>query len=187
MISPFKLMRRVFHLFLFLKDPNQVSTTTVLTAYFFVFLSVATMSVLAQVQLRSTFLQMTHLLTPYWTPVREERSRRQTTPVWIILHTAERPRPALPGSPPPTTRWDHSSRRLNTSHPSPSHWKQRRLTSQCWPSRDSRSLSCHVTFINTNQRGGMMATPRNKGRTISCRTINVFLSPALSAELNKHL
>lgn len=147
------------------------------------------MSVLAQVQLRSTYLQMTHLLTPYWTPVREGRSRRssQTTPVWIILHTVERPRPALPGSPPPTTRWDYSSRSLTTSHPSPSRWKQRRLMSQCWPIRDSPSLSCHVTFINTNQRGGMMATPRNKGRTISCRTINLFLSPALLAELNKHL
>lgn len=145
-------------------------------------MAIVTMSASAQVQLRSTFLQMTHLLTPYWTPV-----RRQTTPVWIILHTVESPQPVLPGSPPPTTHWDHSSRRLNTSHPSPSQWKQRRLMSQCWPSRDSPSPSCHVTFINTNQRGEMMATPRNKGRTTSCRTINFFLSPALLAEWKKHL
>lgn len=134
------------------------------------------MSVLAQVQLRSTYLQMIHLLTPYWTLVRELRSRRnsQTTPVWILLHTVERPQPVLPGSPPPTTNWDYRSRRLNTSHPSPSHWKQRRLMSQCWPIRDSPSLSCQVTFINTNQREGKIATPRNRGRTISYRTINFF-------------
>lgn len=147
--------------------------------FIFVFISVVTMSVLAQVRLRSTYLQMTRLLTPYWTPVREGRSRRSSTPIWILLHTVERPRPALPGSPPPTTRWDYRSRSINTSHPSPSRWRRRRLMSQCWPSRDSPSLSCHVTFINTNQRGGMMATLGSQGQTRSCRTINLFLSPTL--------
>lgn len=145
-----------------------------------VFISIVTMSVLAQVRLRSTYLQMTRLLTPCWTPVREGQSRRSslTTPVWILLHTVERPQPALPGSPPPTAHWDYRSRSINTSLPSPSRWKRHRLMSQCWPSRGSPSLSCHVTFINTNLRGGMMATPGNQGQTRSCRTINLFLSPA---------
>lgn len=143
---------------------------------------IVTMSVLAQVRLRSTYLQTTRLLTPCWTPVREGQSRRSslTAPVWIRLHTVGRPRPAPPGSPPPTTHRDYRSRSINTSHPSPSRWKQRRLTSQCLPSRDSPCLSCRVTFINTNQRGGMMATPGHQARTRSCRPVNWFLSPALS-------
>lgn len=138
------------------------------------------MSVSAQDRLRSTSLQMTRLLTPYWTHLREGRSRRSSlnTPVWIRLHTAERPRPAPPGSPPHTTLWDCRSRSRNTSHPSPSRWKQRRLMSQCWLSRDSPSPSCHVTFINTNQRGGLMTTPRSRERTRSHRTIRLFPSPA---------
>lgn len=138
------------------------------------------MSVLALV-LRSTYLQMTHLLTPCWTPVRQGQSRRSslTTPAQILLHITERPQPAPPGSPPPVTRWDYRSRSINTSHPFPSRWRRRRLMSQCWPSRDSPSLLCHVTFTNTNQREGMTATPGNQGRTRSCRTINLFLSPAL--------
>lgn len=141
------------------------------------------MSVLAQVRLRSTYLRMIHLRTRCWTPVKEGRSRRSslTTPAWIHLHTVERSLPAPPGSPPPAIRWDCRSRSINTSHPSPSRWKRHRLMSRCWPSRDTPSLSCHVTFINTNQRRGMVATPGNKGRTRSCRTINLFLSPAPSA------
>lgn len=130
------------------------------------------MSVLAQGPLRCTFLRTTHLPTPYWTPVKEGR-RRRGSQTMVLRTVAEAPR-APPGSPPPTTRWDCSSRSSNTSHPSPSHRRQRRRTSRCWPSRDSRSLWCHVTFINTNQRGGTMATPRCRGWTTSCRTINLF-------------
>lgn len=143
------------------------------------------MSVLAQVPLKSTYLQMTHLLTPYWTPVREGRSRRSSRiTAWILsLHTAVRPRPVLPGSPPPTTPWDHKSKSLNASHPSPSHWKQLRLMSQYWLSRYGPSHSCHVTFINTNQRGRMMEAPHSQGWMVSCRTINLFLTPAPLAEL----
>ncbi len=157
------------------------SSPPTFTDVIFVFISIVTMSVLARVQLRSTYLQMTRPLTPYWTPVREGRSRRSslTTPVWIRHRTVVRLQPAPPGSPPPTTRWDSRSRRTSTSHPSPSHWKRRRLMSQCWPSRDSPCLSCHVTFINTNQRGGMMAPPGNQDPTRSCRTIKSLLSPAL--------
>lgn len=145
------------------------------------FVSTVTMSALVLVRLRSIYLQMTHRPTPYWTPVREEQSRRSSlaTPVWSPHPTLERPQPALPGSLPPTTHWDCRSRRINTSHPSPSHWRQHHLMSQCLLSRDNLSLSCHVTFINTNQRGGRMATPSNQGRTRSCRTINLFPSPVL--------
>lgn len=152
-----------------------------INCHIFVFFSIVMMSVLAQVQLRSTYQQTTHLLTPFWTPFREGQSRRSslTTPVQILLNTVERPQPAPPGSPPHTTHWDYRSRSINTSHPSPSRWKRRRLMSQCWPSSDSPSLSCHVTSINTNQRGRMMATPGNQGQTRSCRIINLFLSPAM--------
>lgn len=141
------------------------------------------MSVSARVQPRSTYLQMTHLLTPYWTPVREGRSRKssQITLVRIIRHSMERPRRVRPGSPHPATSQDYRSS-LDTLHPSLSHWKQRHLMSQCWLSRDSHSLSCHVTFINTNQRGGMKA-PRKRDQTISFRTTNLFFSPVLLAEL----
>lgn len=139
------------------------------------------MSVLVLVRLRSTYLQMTHPLTPCWIPVREEQSRRSSlaTPLWIPHHIQEKPQPALPGSLPHTTHWDYRSRSINTSHPSPSHWRRHHLMSQCLLSRDSPSLLCHVTFINTNQTGGTMATPSNQGQTRSCRTINLFLSPAL--------
>lgn len=152
-----------------------------LLIHYFFFVFIVTMSVLVLVRLRSTYLQMTHLLTPYWTLVREEQSRRSSlaTPVWILRHTLEKPQPALPGSLPPTTHQDYRSRSINTSHPSPSHWRRRHLMSQCLQSRDSPSLSCRVTFINTNQRGGTMATPSNQGQTRSCRTINLFLSPVL--------
>lgn len=147
--------------------------------FIFVFLPVAMMSVLVQVRLRSTSLQMTHLLTHWWTPVRGEQSRRNglATPLQILPHTAERPQPVLPGFLPPTTHWDCKSRSINILHLSPSHWRQHHLMSQCCQSRDSPSLSCHVTFINTNQRGGMMATPSNSLRTRSHRTVNLFLSP----------
>lgn len=147
------------------------------------------MSALVQVQPRSTYLQMTRPLTHFWTPVREGQSKRSSpaTPAWIPLRTVERPQPALPGSPPPTTHWGFHSRSINTSHPSPSRWKRRRLTSQCWPSRDSRSLSCHVTFINTNQRVGMTATLNNQGPTRSCRRVDLCLPPASSNESNKHV
>ena len=130
------------------------------------------MSVLAQDRLRSTSPQMTRLLTPYWTRVRAGRSRRSSpaTPARI-------PRPAPPGSPPPATRWDQ--RGINTSRPSPSRWRRRRLTSRCWrSSRDSPSLSCHVTFTNTNQRGGRRAARGSLGRTRSCRTVRLFPPPA---------
>lgn len=132
------------------------------------------MSVLARVPPRSTYPQMTRLLTPCWTPVKERRSRRSSpaTAAWIPPRTVGRAQPAPPGSPPPPTRWD--CRSPNTLRPSPSRWKQRRLMSPCWPIRDSPSPSCHVTFINTNQRGRMMATPRNMGRTTSCRIINFY-------------
>lgn len=137
------------------------------------------MSALAQVRLRSTSLQMTRLLTPWWTPVREGSSRRDSpaTPFQSLLHTVERPQPVPPGFPPPTTHWDCKSRSINTLHPSPSRWRRLRLTSRCWRSRDNPSLSCHVTFINTNQSGGMMATPSNSRQTRSHRTVNLFLSP----------
>lgn len=151
------------------------------------------MSVLALV-LRSTYLQMTHLLTPCWTPVRQEQSKRSSqttpTPAQILLHITERPQPVPPGSPPPTTSWDYRTRSINTSHPSPSRWMRRRLMSQCWPSRDSPFLLCHVTFTNTNQRGGTTATPSNQGRTRSCRTINFFFHLCnwlFPVELYKHL
>lgn len=154
-----------------------------ITMGFIVVVSVVTMSVLAQGPLRSTFLPMTHLPTPCWTPVKEGQRKRssQTTALMVRRTVAAAPR-VPPGSPPPTTRWDCSGRSSNTSHPSPSHRRQRRPTSRCWPSRDSRSLWCHVTFINTNQRGGTMATPRCRGWTTSCRTINLFFTPALLAE-----
>lgn len=141
------------------------------------------MTVLAQGPLRSTFLQMTHLPTPYWTPVKEgQRKRSSQTTAWMVPRTVAAALRAPPGSPPPTTRWGCRGRSSNTSHPSPSHRRQRRRMSRCWPSRDSRSLWCHVTFINTNQRGGTMATPRCQGWTTSCRTINLFCTPALLAE-----
>lgn len=150
--------------------------------FIFAFTSIVMMSVLAQVRLRSTYLQMTHLHTPCWTPVREGQSSSSSssraTAAQLRLHTVERPLPVLPGSPPPTTHWDYRNRSINTLHPSPSRWRQHRLMSQCWLSMDSPSLSCHVTFINTNQRGETMVTPSNFQRTRSCRTVNLYFSPA---------
>ncbi|CAF90953.1 unnamed protein product, partial [Tetraodon nigroviridis] len=98
-----------------------------------------TMSVLAQGPLRSTFLQMTHLPTPSWTPVKEGQSRRGSHPAaCMVLRTAGGVPKVPHGFPPPTTRWDCSSRSSKSSHPSPYHRRQRRPTSRCWPSRDRR-------------------------------------------------
>lgn len=140
------------------------------------------MSVLAQGPPRSTFLQMTHLPTPSWTPVKEGQSRRGSPPAaWMVLRTVGGVPRVPPGSPPPTTRWDCSSMSSKTSHPSPYQRRRRRLTSRCWPSRDSRCRWCHVTFLSTNQRGGAMATPRSLSWTTSCRTINLVFTPVLLA------
>lgn len=140
------------------------------------------MSVLAQGPLRSTFLQMTPLPTPSWTPVKEGQSRRGSHPAaWSVLRSVGGVPTVPPGSPPPTTRWDCSSRSSQTLHPSPYHRRQRRPTSRCWPSRDSRCRWCHVTFLSTNQRAGATAVPPSLGWTTSCRTINLGLTPALLA------
>lgn len=167
-----------FLLCLILKTNIQARVTEPLSPVSF---SAVMMSALAQVRLRSSYQQMTPLPTPCWTPVREARSRRSslTTAASILLLTVERRQPAPPGSPPPTAHWDCKS--INKSQPSPSRRRQRRLMSQCWPSRDNPSHSCHVTFINTNRREGMKAARSNRGQTRSCRTTNLFLSPALSA------
>lgn len=141
------------------------------------FVSVVTMSVLAQGLLRSTFLQMTPLPTPSWTPVKEGQSRRGSHPAaWSVPRSVGGVPRVPPGSPPPTTRWDCSSRSSQTSHPSPYHRRQRRPTSRCWPSRDSRCRWCHVTFLSTNQRAGATAGPPSLGWTTSCRTINLGLT-----------
>lgn len=150
---------------------------------FFVFISVGMMNVLIQIQLKSTFPRMTHLLTLFWTPVRVDKSQKCTpaTPIQMFPETVERPLPALPGSPPPTTPRNKS---INMSHPSPSHRRQRHLMSQCWLNRDSPSLLCHVTFINTNQRGEKMATPSSSQQTRSPRTVDLFSSPKLPVVLS---
>lgn len=156
-----------------------ITTTTAVNCFIYVFISIVTMSVLAPVRLRSTYLQMTRLPTPYWIHVREGQGRTSSRATPVRIHTVERPQPALAGSPPPTTRWDCKSKSITTSRPSPSRWRRHRPMSLCWPSRDNPSLSCHVTFINTSQRGGAMAAPSNQGQARSCRTINLFLPPAL--------
>lgn len=113
-------------------------TVCALTVLFVFFVSVVTMSVLAQGPLRSTCLQMTHLPTPSWTPVKEGQSRRDGHPAaWMDLRTVGGVLRLPPGSPPLTTRWDCSSRSSKTSHPSPYRRRRRRLTSRSWPSRDS--------------------------------------------------
>lgn len=150
--------------------------------YLSVFTAVVTMSVSDQVHLRSTYPQMTHLLTLYWTPVGAWQSQRSSplTRVQMLLRAMERRQPALPGLPPPTIPWD--CRSSNTLHPFPSPWRQRRLTSRCWRSRDNPSLSCHVTFINTIQKEAIMKTPLSSQQTRSRRTIKQFSPPELLGE-----
>lgn len=133
------------------------------------------MSVLAPGPLTSTFPQMSHLPTPSWTPAKGGQSRRGSHPAaWKVLRTVGAVPRVPPGSPPPATHWDCSSRSSNTLHPSPCQRRQRHLTSRCWPSGDSHCRWCHVTFLSTNQSGAAMATPRSLGWTASCRTINLF-------------
>ena len=129
------------------------------------------MNVLAQVRLRSTYPQMTHLLTLYWTPVRAEQSQRSNPPTPVQM-----PQPVRPGSPPLTTPWNYRIRSMNILHPSPFRWRQRRPMSQCWLNRGNPSLLCHVTFTNTNQRGELMATPSDCQQTRYRRTIHLFLN-----------
>lgn len=148
----------------------------------FVFPPAVTMSVSVQVPLRSTYPQMNHLLTLYWTPVGAWQSQRSSslTRVQMLLRAMGRHQPALPGLPPPTTPWD--CRSINTSHPFPSPWRRRRLTSRCWLSRGSPSLSCHVTFINTIQKGPITTTPHSSRQTRSRRTLNRFSALELLGE-----
>lgn len=149
-------------------------------------MSTAMMSVLDQIRLRSTYQLMTHLPTPCWTPVGARLSQRSSphTPLQMLLSITESRQPALhgppPPPPPPTIPWDYTSS-SNTLHPFPSHWRQHHRMRQCWQSRDSPSLSCHVTLINTARRGTTATTPSNSPPTRSPKTFNLFSSPELSA------
>lgn len=126
-------------------------------------------SVWAPVRLSSTSPQMTRLLTPYWTHVREGQRRRRrtlTTPALTYPRIGRRAWPAPPGSPRQTPACrDCSSGR--TSPPSPSPWRRHRRMSRCWWSRVSPSRSCRVTFTNTNQSEGRPVTQSYQRQTRS--------------------
>lgn len=145
-------------------------------------------SVSDQIPLRSTSQPMTRLPTPCWTPVRAWPSQNSIphTPVQMPPSAVGRRQPALPGlppppPPPPTIPWDCMRGSSNTLHLFPSPWRQHHLTRQCWLSRGSPSLSCHVTLINTIRRGTTAKTPSNSQPARSPKTINLFCSPKLSA------